>query len=155
MKKIKLTKGKVALVDDEDFKWLSKHNWYASISGYNYYAQRTKKRKNIRMHRVILNAPKGVIVDHINGNSLDNRKQNLRLCSQSENMCNRLSPVINTSGFKGVSQIKTSKKWEAYINKDGKRVRLGNFLSAKEAALAYNKAAIKYPRDFAKLNILD
>ena len=108
----------------------------------------------IRMHRVLTDAPAGMHVDHINGNGLDNRRFNLRVCSCSENQRNRGAQVNNTSGYKGVTWNKASKKWRAYIKKDRKQVQLGFYDSKKRAAIAYNAAAIVLHGKFAILNEL-
>ena len=91
-------------------------------------------------------------VDHRNGNKLDNRKSNLRICSRSENQMNRGKQKNNTSGFKGVSQIKMNQKWVAYIKVNYKRIYIGCFLKKVDAARAYNMAALKYHGEFGLLN---
>lgn len=100
---------------------------YAQISIHNGYVNGVRKYKTILLHRYIMNAPAGVTVDHINGNKLDNRKMNLRLCSQSENNMNRGVFSNNKSGIKGVSWNKSKKKWVAQIQVNGKRIYLGAF----------------------------
>lgn len=152
MKKIKLTRNKFAIVDDKDYPILSASKWYCTNAGY---AQRDlySERKKILMHRFILGAGSGESVDHINGNKLDNRRLNLRLCSQSNN-CKNLScsRKNNSSGYKGVSLNKKYKKWEAYITNNYKRVFLGYFDTKKEAGLAYNAKALELYGEFANLN---
>ena len=101
--------------------------------------------------------PKGYVVDHINGNKLDNRKQNLRFVTQQQNCFNskRKKPHPNSknpSHYKGVSWRNDRNKWRSTITKDGKRIYLGLFENAQDAALAYNKAAKKYHGKYAKLN---
>lgn len=108
------------------------------------------KAKSIYLHRFILNAPHGTIVDHINGNTLDNRRSNLRLVSVQDNTRNRKMDRRNKSGYRGV--IFSYGKWRAYIRVDGKHVSLGRFDNKMEAAMAYNKGAMKYFGEHARLN---
>ena len=262
MKQIKLTQGKYALVDDQDYKWLNQWNWCVNSNNYVMRVKTIKKkRETITLHRLIMNAPKGMQVDHknanrldnqrdnlrlathsqncsyrksstkpasgyrgvtkyqkknelkwiarievngrkkylgiyntpelaakvydtyaealygkfsvlnfpymhreimgnpkkdidhMNNNKLDNRKQNLRLCSPSQNGSNMKIPKSNKSGFKGVSWNKQHKKWSAYIYKNYKHIFIGSFEDKQEAALAYNKAATVYFGEFARINI--
>lgn len=148
MKTIALTQGKVAIVDDEDFEELSKYKWCYSSCGY---AKRTLK--NIRMHKVIMNAGDRW-VDHINGDRLDNRKENLRFCNKIENQRNRKLGKNNTSGYKGLLWREKRNRWEVYISINKKQTYIGMFKEKKDAAEAYNKAAKIYYGDFAKLNII-
>lgn len=152
MKKIVLTKGKYAFVDDEDYEIISKTKWYAgSRKGQDkYYAMNWKGR----MHRFILKAKKNQEVDHINGNTLDNRKENLRICDSSQNKANSVISSRNTSGYKGVYRSKTNKhkKWIANIKAYGVVYRLGYFHKKEDAAKAYNKKAIELFGEFARLN---
>lgn len=136
-------------VDNSKLKELSMFSWYVNIMGYA--ANDSKPRK--LMHRHILGYPKKG-VDHINGNKLDNRRKNLRVCTQSQNMANSPKRTTNRSGFKGVSWNKRYGKWEAYLTKDYKRVFLGYFDDIREAAKAYNTRAKKEFRAFANLNKL-
>ena len=156
MKEIQLTQGKVALVDDEDYEYLNQWKWHVSNGNY---ARRTiynfKLCKALFMHREIMKVSKGLLVDHINGNSLDNRKLNLRICTNSQNLRNRLKNINNTSGYKGVRLINSTKKWRAQIWLNSKYYHLGLFNNIKDAARAYNAAAIKYHGEFANLNKID
>lgn len=150
MKSIVLTQGKKALVDNDDYELLAAHNWYAAKRGYGFYAQRVSKRKVVQMHRVVMNAKKGEEIDHINGNTLDNRKGNLRKVTRSQNEWNRKKQSNNTSGYKGV--IFSRDRYVARIKVLKKVYYLGAFKDKKEAALAYNYAALKYHGEFALLN---
>lgn len=139
METITLSNGIKVLVDAEDYPRVSQLNWNFSKAGTGYAISRGKK--GVLMHRLILDAPKGVSVDHINGNTLDNRKINLRLCSHAENMANRKLHKNNTSGYKGVYFDKATSKWCAEIKKNGVKIRIGRYQSILEAALAYEDKA--------------
>jgi len=160
MRKIKLTQGQYALVDDEDFERLNKYSWYAfKISyGTRYRAARhNPQRKNggaplLFMDRILVKARKGQDVDHINGNTLDNRKANLRRCSRSQNLCNKGKKSGCSSKHKGVHFFKRTGTWQTYIWVKRKRIWLGYFKDEIEAAKAYNNAAKKYHGKFARLN---
>ncbi len=160
MKKILLTRGKFAIVDDEDFEFLMQWKWKCSGHGY---AVRNKHigtvggkrvQERIYMHRLIMNALKGQYTDHINGDGLDNRRCNLRLCTNQQNAANSKKYSIPTSSkYKGVSWDKKNKKWRASIHVL-KTIFLGRFDSEEDAAKAYNEAAIKYHDKFSRINIL-
>ncbi|MEC0328736.1 HNH endonuclease [Paenibacillus macerans] len=107
------------------------------------------------MHRYLTDAPKGTVVDHINGNKLDNRRENLRIVSQTENQANRHSPNRNnTTGYRGVSWHKAARKYEAGTNFGGQRQFLGLFDTAKEAARAYNAKTLELFGEYARLNVI-
>ena len=141
MKKIPLTKGKFALVDDEDFELVSKLHWY--ITSHNYAANHSSKRLTY-MHRLITNAPQGSVIDHINRNTLDNRKGNLRVADKRINSINRGLQANNTSGHKGVSWMKKLGKWETYIWYKQKKIGLGYFVDIDEAKKVRQIAELKY-----------
>ena len=161
MKQIELTQGKFAIVDDEDYKYLNQWKWCFITAGY---AQRVKhisgSKKNrvlehILLHRVLMNCSKGQQVDHINGDGLDNRRENLRISTQAQNVRNKGFSKNNTSGYKGVIFIKSgtrSKRWTARLTYNYKPISLGYFDTSIEAAIAYNKAASIYFGEFARLN---
>lgn len=148
MKKIQLTKGQFALVDDEDFEYINSFHWQAISTRLKdgFYATRNNgfdkkgSRLKIRMHREIMKAKDGETVDHINGNTLDNRKSNLRLCSQKQNVWNQRPRRHAQSNHRGLNQL-PSGNWRARITKDGQRTSLGTFSTELEAAAAYDKAA--------------
>lgn len=156
MKKIPLTQGKFAIVDDEDYERLIKNGKWCIAGTYAIRGVKTlglrKTRTMTYMHRFILNAPKNMQVDHINGDRLDNRKCNLRICSPAQNSVNRGKNKNNKSGYKGVCWDSNAEKWRAYINVNYKKVHLGLFTCPIEAARRYNEAAIKHHGDFAQLN---
>lgn len=153
MKAIKLTQNKMAIVDDDDFYSLSQFKWCFQNSPRGYgYAVRINKKRLIIMHRLIMNAKEGMEVDHINGNTLDNRRCNLRVCSPPENKRNRKINKGSYSGYKGVDFKKN--RWRARIQINKKSLFLGCFMTKEEAAEAYNIAALKYHKEFACLNIL-
>jgi hypothetical protein len=150
VKEILLSQGKVTLVDDDDFIRLNKYKWHYCQGYARRNEYRNGKRSSYKM--MILKAPPGMVVDHINGNSLDNQKKNLRICTPKENMRNKKKRVTNTSGYKGVSWSSAVKKWRVQINIDNKVINLGCHKNIIEAAMIYNLAAKKYHKEFARLN---
>lgn len=151
MKTIKLSNGMSCLVDDLDFDSLNVHTWNFLKSGG--YARRASGGKDILMHRVILNAPQDKDVDHINGNGLDNRRSNIRICSTSENMRNRKTHKNNKCGVKGVRFHKKVQKWDARIQVNKKPIHLGYFDTVKDASDAYNQASKKFHGEFGRPSI--
>lgn len=157
MKEIQLTQGKFALVDDGDFEFLNQWKWYVHPCLHTWYAYRNneanwKKRKTI-MHRIIFeHIPIGYQIDHINGNGLDNRRSNLRLCTCAQNQWNQSMRTDNTSGYRGVFWHKSSKCWTSSIRVHGKQIYLGLFKDKESAAVVYNEAALKYFGEFARVN---
>ncbi len=158
MKIIKLSKGKETIVDDDMYDELNKYNWiYSDYENSKYgYALRNisidGNRKGIMMHRVVNNTPDGYYTDHLNRDRLDNRRENLRTCTISQNSQNSSLNRKNTSGYRGVSWSKISNKWLAYINYAKKRVHIGFFDNKNDAATAYNNKAIELFGEFAAIN---
>lgn len=142
-----LTQGQIALVDDEDFERINQYKWCAQKGRYTYYAKRTSK--GIRMHHVILNSDEEI--DHIDGNGLNNQKYNLRK-ADGKNVVNRQKFKNSTSKYKGVFWNKKLDKWQTQIRVNKKAIYLGLFEDDIEAAKAYDKAAVAYFSEFAKLN---
>jgi len=147
---------KIILIDDEDYNLIKNHTWRVGKYGKNFYVITTifknKKPKTIRMHRMITKAPKGKIVDHKNHNTLDNRKENLRICEHKNNMHNSRRQVNCTSKYKGVYYNKWQNTYTCQIKLNGKSMHLGNFESEIDAALVYNGAAKCLHGEFAYLN---
>jgi len=148
---VALTDGSVAKVDMEDYERVMTRRWGVAGRRPFLYA-RTNASDRLYMHRFILGLRKGEQGDHKNGDTLDNRRSNLRKCSHSQNMWNNKGSRKNTSGFKGVSYHKDTGKFQAYITKDDKYRHLGLFVLAEDAARAYDAAALKLFGEFAKLN---
>lgn len=155
MGKIALPCGRVALVDDADLCIAIGFQWRAVRAAQQterFYARATLRGRNLYLHRLILAAPRHLTVDHANGDGLDNRRQNLRLASRSQNNANRTS--LSKSGFRGV--YFWSGRFEAYIANpergSKKNIRLGSFGTAEEAARAYDQAAVERFGEFARLN---
>lgn len=157
MKKIILSKGQTAIVNDDDYEYLSKMSWHTLKNKTTYYAchgeRFGKKMKSILMHRLIMKTPKGMETDHMDGNGLNNQKSNLRVCTISENRRNQTRKKLNCSSkFKGVSWNSAQKIWVANLQVDNKHVWLGRHHNEIDAAKAYDNAAREYFKEFACLN---
>ncbi len=159
MKEIQLTQGKVALIDEADADLIEGYGWYAYRSPKNgeYYAQANVRRDQsryttIKMHRLIAAAESGEQVDHANHNGLDNRRSNLRRCTQSQNQANARKRK-DSSGWKGVHFVKSSRVWRTRIQVRGRRILVGDFKNPEDAATAYNFAAAEHFGEFACFNL--
>jgi len=153
MKKIPLTQGKYALIDDEDFELVSRHKWWASIRENRIYAKAWINGKEVYMHRLILGVNGKKHIDHIDGDARNNRRSNLRFCTQLQNNRNmRKSFFEKSSKYKGVSWDKWHKKWHSCISKYNKSIHLGFFKDAVDAAAAYDVAALEQFGEFALTN---
>lgn len=138
------------LIDQEDFEILQPHRWRLTKDGYLLTSDPANRQSGLYLHRLVMKAPKGIQVDHINGDKLDNRKQNLRLCTERQNKCNAPPRPNKLSKYKGVSR--NAGKWTAATKINGKIVCLGRFEKEIDAAKAYNAAVIKSQGEFAWLN---
>lgn len=142
-----------AIIDDADAPLVAHRTWYLDIEGYPTTRLLKKEgKKLLRMHRVLITPPKGLFIDHIDNNRLNNRRSNLRIATKAQNMMNRGAPIQNTSGFKGVVWDPVNKKWVAQITANGKSKKIGRFRTKTQAAMAYNQAAKIYHGEFAYLN---
>lgn len=146
MKKLKLSKNKFALVDDEDYEFLSIFKWSLNGMG-RAFRQEKSTLKQIYLHRQIMKAPDNLTVDHIDGNPLNNQRKNLRLCTQQDNLKNKKLYKNSTTGYKGA--YKNNGKYNSIISVEGKLIYLGRFNTPLEAHMEYIKAAKKYYGVFA------
>jgi len=149
---IPLTRGKVAVVDATDYAWLSLHNWHLQAPGGKQYAARRRHGTIITMHREIMVPIDGYVVDHIDGDGLNNRRSNLRICTRQQNYCNRAKAPGCSSLYKGVNLHKTTGKYLVSIRFKGERTYLGSFDDEIEAARAYDRKAVVLFGEFAWLN---
>lgn len=157
---ITLTKGYVTQVDDEDFAWLSQYSWRASVTTpWLVYAmtdiqEEDGKIHTIGMHRLLVSAPEGSLVDHADRNTLNNKKENLRLATKRQNSANSRDRIRATSKYRGVCQTTYNKvvKWRARITLNGRSIHLGVFDNELSAAAAYDEAALQNFGEFSTLN---
>ena len=159
-RKIRLTEGKFAIVEPQDFYWLNDFEWVTKRGTKSFYAVRFDNdlagSTIVSMHRQIMNFPQGLVVDHRNLNGLDNQRSNLRIATHSQNGCNiKTSKAACSSQYRGVAWYKQTKRWRASIQSQGKSIALSYFDSEIDAARAYDKAALEYHKEFARLNFPD
>lgn len=155
---IPLSQGLVTVVDDDAPTYVLEANWYAKMSGHHgtfYAVSKSFGKQNTRLHRILAGASEDMVVDHVNGDSLDNRLANLRICTDAENRRNRKPNCNSPTGFKGVKVVRRSCgfRYKAAIGLNGASVYLGTFATAIEAAAAYDEAAIRLYGAFARLNL--
>ena len=156
-RRIYLDEGLWTILDEKDYYRYAGFKWCIGGDEGKFYAVRGQRigpddLKIVRLHRLIMDAPKGLLVDHENGDSLDNRRSNLRLATHSQNQCNRRKRKNTSSRFRGVYFRKENRKWAAFISVAGKKIFLGYFDSEIQAAKTYDEAAGKYRGEFARLN---
>lgn len=155
MKKILLSQGKTTLVDDEDYDFLTQWKWCVGGSGYALRGTSINgKKKTVFMHREVNETAEGFDTDHINNDKLDNRSANLRHTTTSQNLMNATPMKGKSSRYKGVSFVKSHKKWSSRIQIKDKYVFLGYFDLEIEAAKKYNARASEVYGKFARLNVL-
>jgi hypothetical protein len=157
MKTIKTNNSELLIfVDDEDYDNLCQFTWTIYKDYNKFYAfhniKVNGKQKNTKMHRLISKAKRGEIVDHIDGNGLNNQKLNLRICTHQENLRNRTKQSNNSSGYKGVTWHKGDKKWQAQALINKKMKYLGSFDTPEEAAIAYDRFIIENFGEFGITN---
>lgn len=153
MKKIPLQRGKFALVDDDDFERVYCYRWSAVRPRDLWYAITTIGGKTVSLHQFIMQPPPGFQVDHIDNNGLNCTKHNMRVCTNQQNSRNRRHRSNSIVPYKGIN--KQWHRWHARIVVNGKHHHLGTFSTPKEAAMAYDRAAILYFGEFARLNFPD
>jgi len=151
---IPLTQGKFAIVDAADYERVSQYKWHLSRQGSNLYAHRKPRGHTVPMHRFIMNPPKGMVVDHIDGNGLNNRRCNLRICTQRQNVHNS-RPSGEASAYKGVRWDKSRQRWIAAIYDGTRHIHVGRFDDEAEAARAYDRKALELFGEYAYLNFPD
>lgn len=153
---IPLTRGMFAKIDATDVDRVCAFSWRAAWSGTAWYATASVDGQYTYMHRFIAGATKGSLWDHDNGDTLDNRRENIRPATPRESVGNTKKRKDNTSGYRGVAWHKRANKWVARINRDGLTCHIGLFESAENAARAYDKAATEwFGVEFARLNFSD
>lgn len=151
---IPLTRGYCAMVDPEDYEWLSRHRWHVKVRGRRRYALRVERGKTIFMHREIMKTPKGMVVDHIDGNGLDNHRANMRNCTPRQNLCNRRPRRDSARRYAGVYQYgRRPGQWCACLRSGGRKTRVGPFDSEIEAARARDRLAVERYGLYAWVNL--
>ena len=153
MKRIPLSQGKFALVDDEDFETVGQMRWYTMRIHNVWYAASSQAVEGTRvyLHRFLMDPPSDMEVDHINGDGLDNRRENLRVCLHRDNLRNVRRTVTSRSGFRGVLKTRSG-RWEARTKRLGRIIHIGTFDTPEEAARARDRKIIELHGEFAVLN---
>jgi hypothetical protein len=156
-RRVYVSDGRYALVDQQDFYRVSKLDWiikedFDSVYAVRFFKETGRRSRLDSMHRFICKPAKGLFIDHKNCNGLDNRRDNLRPATQSQNTCNRPKRRNTTSRFIGVHLAKKEKRWAAQIKYKGGKKWLGYFDNEEDAARAFDRAARKYHGEFARLN---
>lgn len=146
---LQIASGKEVLISEADFGLVSQFLWHVGAKGY---VMARLNGKKIYLHRLIMNTPNDMDTDHINRNKLDNRRENLRIATRSENNMNKKMQTNNTSGYKGVGWNKQNQNWRAKIKVGDKHLNLGSFQDKILAAKAYDDAAKKYFGKYARTN---
>lgn len=151
--RVHMAHGHEAIVDIQDVDVIATHHWYSSKGRKTRYAYsdvgKRPNRKHVAMHRLIVDAPSGLVVDHINGNGLDNRRDNLRICTVRQNLMNE---PPRKGAYKGVSRCATTNRWVAQIKSNRSVIFIGRFDTPEEAARAYDERAFEMHGEFAFLN---
>ena len=149
---LNLFNGGCALIDDDDLPLVANGRWkrFTAAPGYHYVA--TRGKRPMLLHRWLMLPPSGMVVDHINGDTLDNRRENLRVCTHQQNMRNRRKARIGACTYKGVYFRAGKNRWHANIKENGRHVHLGSFRTQEAAAAAYDIAALLRFGEFACLN---
>jgi hypothetical protein len=154
---IPLTRNKVAIIDSSDYDLVAGYHWYTNVGNTTFYAVSFARRldgspQHLRMHRILMNAPDDLQVDHIDGNGLNNSRCNLRLATRAENTHNQRIREGTSSRYKGVVLEKRYGRWMARVGFNGIQYYLGMFGSEEDAARAYDQKALELFGEFAKLN---
>lgn len=155
MREILATNGRVVAVDDDDYDRVAGYKWYAFLTGKSWYVNTRIDRKTVYIHRLITGAPAGMDVDHLDGDGLNNQRNNLRVCTHQQNQQNMRKPNIPThSIYKGVTKMARGGKkiWMAQVKHNKKHIHCGYFETQEEAARAYNAKALELFGEFANLN---
>jgi hypothetical protein len=148
-----LTQAKFACVDPEDYAELARHKWCAAKQGNSFYAVRSEGGRQLRMHRVILNAPAGMVVDHIDHDGLNDVKRNLRPCTPAQNAHNQRPQKGRSSQYRGVCWCKRERKWYSRIQDHGRPRSIGLYADERDAARARDAAALALHGEYAYLNL--
>lgn len=156
-RELALRNGGVTLVDADDYDWLNKFKWQmlTTPQGRHYVQRSVKVAGKVHsqfLHRLIMDAPKGMVVDHVNNDGLDNRRSNLRVTTQSRNLMKQTPRKTSTSQYRGVSLYKYTGRWTAKARVDGREYPLGYFGTEEEAARAYDRLVYDLTHDLAFLN---